>query len=48
MKLLADQDVYAATIRFLNGFGHDVVPVDQLRLATATALGQYDRDYRQT
>lgn len=25
MKFLADQDVYAATIRFLQGLGHEVV-----------------------
>ncbi len=24
MKLLADQDVYAATVQFLRGLGHDV------------------------
>lgn len=27
MKFLLDQDVYAATARFLNDLGHDVVPV---------------------
>lgn len=35
MKLLADQDVYASTIRSLSGLGHDVVPAAQLGLAQA-------------
>jgi predicted nuclease of predicted toxin-antitoxin system len=35
MKFLLDQDVYAATARFLQGLGHDVVPVAQLGLAQA-------------
>ena len=35
MKLLADQDVYASTIGFLSGLGHDVVPAAQLGLAQA-------------
>lgn len=35
MKFLADHDVYALTIRFLMGLGHDVVPVAQIGLATA-------------
>ncbi len=35
MKLLADQDVYATTIQFLLGLGHDVVPVAQIGLAQA-------------
>ena len=35
MKFLADQDVYAKTIGFLKGLGHDVVPVGQLGLAQA-------------
>ena len=35
MRFLADQDVYAATIRFLSGLGHDVAPVAQLGLAQA-------------
>jgi predicted nuclease of predicted toxin-antitoxin system len=35
MKLMADQDVYAATIRFLTGLGHEVVPAAQLGLARA-------------
>jgi hypothetical protein len=33
MRLLADQDVYAVTIRFLAGLGHEVIPVAQLGLA---------------
>ena len=33
MKLLVDQDVYAATARFLSGLGHDVVPVADRSLA---------------
>ena len=35
MKFLTDQDVYAVTLGFLNGLGHDVVPVAQLGLAQA-------------
>ena len=35
MNFLADQDVYAITIGFLRGLGHDVVPVAQLGLAQA-------------
>ena len=35
MKFLADQDVYAGTIGFLSGLGHDVVPATQLGLAQA-------------
>ncbi len=35
MKFLADQDVYATTIRFLTGLGHDVVQAAQLGLAQA-------------
>ena len=35
MKFLADQDVYAITIAFLNGLGHDVVCAAQLGLAQA-------------
>ena len=35
MKFLADQDVYAVTIRFFNGLGHDVVPVAQIGLSRA-------------
>lgn len=30
MRFLTDQDVYAATVRFLSGLGHDVVPAAQL------------------
>lgn len=35
MKFLADQDVYAVTIAFLSGLGHDVVRDAQLGLAQA-------------
>jgi predicted nuclease of predicted toxin-antitoxin system len=36
MKFLADQDVYASTVRFfLSGLGHDVVTAGQLGLAQA-------------
>ena len=35
MKFLADQDVYAITIVFLSGLGHDVVRAAQLGLAQA-------------
>jgi predicted nuclease of predicted toxin-antitoxin system len=35
MRFLADQDVYATTIRFLSGLGHDVVPAASLGLAQA-------------
>jgi hypothetical protein len=35
MKLLLDQDVYAVTARFLNGRGHDVVPVARIGLSQA-------------
>jgi len=35
MKFLADQDVYATTIRFLQGLGHDVVPAAQMGLSRA-------------
>jgi predicted nuclease of predicted toxin-antitoxin system len=35
MKFLTDQDVYAATCRFLSGLGHDVVTAAQLGLAQA-------------
>lgn len=33
MKFLLDQDVYAATARFLGELGHDVVPVSEIGLA---------------
>ena len=36
MKFLTDQDVYAATVRFLAGLGHDVVTAGQLGLAKAS------------
>jgi predicted nuclease of predicted toxin-antitoxin system len=35
MKLLLDQDVYAATTRFLLDLGHDVVPVASIGLSRA-------------
>jgi predicted nuclease of predicted toxin-antitoxin system len=35
MRFLADQDVYAITIAFRNGLGHDVVRAAQLGLAQA-------------
>lgn len=35
MKFLADQDVYAKTIGFLVGLGHDVISVAQLGLSQA-------------
>jgi predicted nuclease of predicted toxin-antitoxin system len=36
MKLLADQDVYAATVAFLRQAGHDVVTVADLTLSQAS------------
>jgi predicted nuclease of predicted toxin-antitoxin system len=38
MRFLTDQDVYAITIRFLSGLGHDVVTAAQLGLAQADEL----------
>ena len=35
MKFLLDQDVYAATARFLNDLGHDIVPVARIGLSQA-------------
>jgi predicted nuclease of predicted toxin-antitoxin system len=35
MRFLTDQDVYATTIRFLSGLGHDLVTAAQLDLAQA-------------
>jgi predicted nuclease of predicted toxin-antitoxin system len=35
MKFLLDQDVYAATARFLSGLGYDVVPVAQIGCSQA-------------
>jgi predicted nuclease of predicted toxin-antitoxin system len=35
MRFLADQDVYAATVRLLSGLGHDIVTAAQLGLAQA-------------
>lgn len=36
MRFLLDQDVYAATARFLAGLGHDVAQAAQMGLAEAT------------
>ena len=36
MKFLLYQDVYTTTLSFLNGLGHDVIPVAQIGLAQAT------------
>jgi predicted nuclease of predicted toxin-antitoxin system len=36
MKFLLDQDVYATTLSFLSGLGHDVIPVAQIGLSQAT------------
>ncbi len=33
MRFLTDQDVYAGTVRFLSGLGHDVATAAQLGLA---------------
>jgi predicted nuclease of predicted toxin-antitoxin system len=35
MKFLADHDVYAGTVHFLSGLGHDVATAGQLGLAKA-------------
>jgi predicted nuclease of predicted toxin-antitoxin system len=35
MKFLTDQDVYAATVRFLSGLSHDVATAAQLGLSQA-------------
>src|SRR5437870_5461829 len=35
MKFLADQDVYAATVKFLRGLGHDLVTASDLGMAQA-------------
>ena len=35
MKFLLDQDIYVGTLRFLEGQGHNVVPVSQVGLAQA-------------
>jgi hypothetical protein len=35
MNFLADQDVYAATIEFVRGLGHDVVTAAQLGMSRA-------------
>jgi predicted nuclease of predicted toxin-antitoxin system len=36
MKLLTDQDVYAATVQFLRGLGHDVVTAAERGLSQST------------
>jgi predicted nuclease of predicted toxin-antitoxin system len=36
MRFLLDQDVYAATARFLSSLGHDIVPVAQIGLSRAS------------
>ena len=35
MKLLADQDVYGQTVRFVADLGHEVVPIARIGLAEA-------------
>jgi predicted nuclease of predicted toxin-antitoxin system len=35
LKFLLDQDIYAGTLRFVQGLGHDVVSVSQLGLSQA-------------
>jgi predicted nuclease of predicted toxin-antitoxin system len=35
MKLLTDQDVYAATVQFLRGLGHDVATAAELGMSQA-------------
>jgi len=48
MRFLADQDVYASTIRFLQELGHDVVPVAQLGLARAADIDLLRVAHQQT
>jgi len=36
MKFLLDQDVYAATAKFLKDLGHDVIPVAEIGLSRAS------------
>jgi predicted nuclease of predicted toxin-antitoxin system len=36
MRFLLDQDVYAGTVRFLSGSGHDVVSAAQIGLSQAS------------
>jgi predicted nuclease of predicted toxin-antitoxin system len=38
MRILTDQDVYASTVRYLRGLGHDVVTASELGLAQAEDL----------
>ena len=35
MRFLLDQDIYAITARFLDGLGHDIIPVAQIGLSQA-------------
>lgn len=39
MRLLTDQDVYAVTVRFLRGLGHDVATAAERLLARAEDFG---------
>ena len=45
MRFLADQDVYAVTIRLLSGMGHDVVTASQLGLARARTVAGFVCSY---
>jgi predicted nuclease of predicted toxin-antitoxin system len=38
MRILADQDVFARTISFLRGLGHDVAAASELGLATSSDI----------
>lgn len=38
MKLLADQDVYAITVRFLRGLGHEVVTACEMGMSRSADL----------
>jgi predicted nuclease of predicted toxin-antitoxin system len=38
MRILADQDVYAVTVAFLQGLGHDVVTAAELALSRASDI----------
>ena len=49
MKFLADQDVYALSVRFLRGLGHDVVTAAEIGLSRApdtTLLGRASQEGR--
>ena len=43
MKFLLDQDVYAVTLHYLKGLGHDAIPVAQIGLATASDIDLLNR-----